>query len=91
MNGLIAGLASKFRQEHRFVMIILAVMALVSLAVLHLSCHAGMYSFCLLISCSFILLLFGFTVLVSSIPLLAPLFIDMGIDLPYRLKRPPRI
>lgn len=91
MNGFMAGLARRLKQENRILMNTLAAMALVSLVVLHLSCHAGMHTFCFLISCSFILLQYGFTFLASSTPLLPPPFVNVGIDLPYRLKRPPRI
>ena len=78
-------------KKYAIILTLMAVMAIIAFAALHVSCHSGASSLCLLTVCAFILTS-------ASIPFLAgvnTLFVNIparrGVSIPFRLERPPRI
>lgn len=82
---------SNLTRKHTIILTIMAVMAIVAFAALHVSCHSGVYSQCLLTVCAFILTLTGVTFSLGMNPLLVNISANLSVSIPFRLERPPRI
>ena len=78
-------------KKYAIVLTIMAVIAIISFAAIHLSCHSGAYSVCLLTVCAFILTSVGVPFLAGVNPLLVNIPARRGVSIPFRLERPPRI
>lgn len=71
-------------------MAVLALLAVVSLISLHLSCNVELNFQCLLTVCAFILTFAGLAIVWGRTAMIIPIPVNMGVNVPYRLKRPPR-
>ncbi|MDT8365500.1 MAG: hypothetical protein RRA15_03300 [bacterium] len=78
-------------KKHTIILTLMAVMAIFAFAVLHVSCHSGAGSLCLLTMCAFILTSFSIPFLAGVNPLLVNIPARRGVSIPFRLERPPRI
>jgi hypothetical protein len=81
---------SGLTKRYSIILTIMAVMAIISFAALHLSCHSGAYSLCLLTLCAFILTITGLIFLVGMDHLLVCILPNRGAFITLRLERPPR-
>ena len=82
---------SDLTKSYSIILTIMAVMAIISSAALHLSCHSGDYSLCLLTLCAFMLTITCLTFLVGMDHLLFCILPNRGPFITLRLERPPRI
>ena len=78
-------------KKYTIILTIMAVMAVIAFAALHVSCHSGASSLCLLTVCAFILTSVGVPFLAGVNPLLVNIPARRGVSIPFRLERPPRI
>ena len=78
-------------KKYTIILTIMAVMAIIAFAALHVSCHSGAGSLCLLTVCAFILTTFSVPFLAAVNPLLVNIPARRGVFIPFRLERPPRI
>jgi hypothetical protein len=78
-------------KKYSVILTIMAVIAIIAFAALHVSCHSGASSICLLTVCAFILTSFSVPFLAGVNPLLVNIPARHGVSITFRLERPPRI
>ena len=81
---------SDLAKKHTIILTIVSVMAIVAFAGLHLSCHSGDYSSCLLTVCAFVLTAVGVSFMLGGNPLFVFIPANRSVFIPLRLERPPR-
>ena len=82
---------SDLSKKYTIILTIMAVMAIIAFAALHVSRHSGASSLCLLTVCAFILTSVGVPFLAGVNPLLVNIPARRSVSIPFRLERPPRI
>ena len=82
MNNLI--------NKYTIIVMIMAALAVIAFAAIHVSCHSGAYSLCLLTVCAFLLVSTGISLSLFADPLLVNLAAGRGVSIPFRLEKPPR-
>jgi len=73
------------------IVILIAVLAIIVFAGLHVTGHSGANSLCLLTVCAFILSSIAVSLLLDVNPLLVRTSANRGLSIPFRLEKPPRI
>jgi len=81
---------SDLAKKHTIILTIVSVIAIVAFAGIHLSCHSGDYSSCLLIVCAFVLTAVSVSFMLGSNPLFVFVPANRSVSIPIRLDRPPR-